>query len=331
MCGLLSGKKETTRTNGGLHMKNMCNVINDLLPLYAESLVSNDTYEFVQDHLDECEDCRKKLENIKAEINFEKKTEIVPLKNIQKKLRRRKFELITLTVLILITAGIAVFDYLTSREYIPYSANILQVTASGRCFNDSALSGTNDGNSQNILLITFDEQVTGYDIQKSFVDNSTTATYTISAWSTRLDKLRGKGVQNAVIECHDFDNIMVFYVQNNGDTDVLLYGNSLVMDGETTTLQRLVLGYYLIIAFALTVISGIPIFIFRKKTKIRKNIEKIFFIPAAYILGHVCLKAFSVVSYTAEIDFFKIIFVSIPIYFSLIIIANLVENKIMQK
>ena len=38
-----------------------CNVMDDLLPLYAENMVSEDTSNLVRDHLAVCSVCREKM------------------------------------------------------------------------------------------------------------------------------------------------------------------------------------------------------------------------------------------------------------------------------
>ena len=43
-------------------MKNECSIVCDLLPLYAEDMVSEDTAEFVKEHLGNCPTCRAELE-----------------------------------------------------------------------------------------------------------------------------------------------------------------------------------------------------------------------------------------------------------------------------
>ena len=48
-------------------MKNECNIIRDILPLYAEDMVSADTSAFVEQHLTKCAECRAELENLKNE------------------------------------------------------------------------------------------------------------------------------------------------------------------------------------------------------------------------------------------------------------------------
>ena len=46
-------------------MKISCNIIRDLLPLYAEDLASDDTRTLVDEHLCDCEDCNEILNNMK--------------------------------------------------------------------------------------------------------------------------------------------------------------------------------------------------------------------------------------------------------------------------
>ena len=47
-----------------------CNIIRDLLPLYVDGVVSEDTSELVESHLEECEECRKEAERIKEHLSL---------------------------------------------------------------------------------------------------------------------------------------------------------------------------------------------------------------------------------------------------------------------
>ena len=49
-------------------MKHDCEVIRDLLPLYQDDVCSPKSREMVEEHLKECEACKKELEEIKKEI-----------------------------------------------------------------------------------------------------------------------------------------------------------------------------------------------------------------------------------------------------------------------
>ena len=45
-------------------MRNECNIIRDILPLYAEDMVSPDTVSYVEEHLKSCEACRREYEQM---------------------------------------------------------------------------------------------------------------------------------------------------------------------------------------------------------------------------------------------------------------------------
>ena len=46
-------------------MKYDHNVIKDLLPLYIDDVLSDSSRQIVDEHLDECEDCREYLNDLK--------------------------------------------------------------------------------------------------------------------------------------------------------------------------------------------------------------------------------------------------------------------------
>ena len=46
-------------------MKITCNIIEDLLPLYIDDMVSEDSRQLVEEHLKECAACRKMLDERK--------------------------------------------------------------------------------------------------------------------------------------------------------------------------------------------------------------------------------------------------------------------------
>ena len=48
-----------------------CNVVEDLMPLYIDDLVSEDTKKDIEFHLSQCEDCRKICNQLKKEINLD--------------------------------------------------------------------------------------------------------------------------------------------------------------------------------------------------------------------------------------------------------------------
>lgn len=87
-------------------MKNKdCKIVQDLLPNYIENLTTDETNEFVNKHIDECEECRKVLEILKEkdiEPKEDNKREIDYAKKVKRKLNILKFFLIAVIIVILI-------------------------------------------------------------------------------------------------------------------------------------------------------------------------------------------------------------------------------------
>ncbi|MBR4102330.1 MAG: zf-HC2 domain-containing protein [Oscillospiraceae bacterium] len=89
-------------------MRMDCDVIKDLLPLYAEDMVSDKSRELIRTHFDECEECRKLYETMmepapKAEFTKE------PAKSFQKYVKKSKRKLVLRVALITAAVVAAVF------------------------------------------------------------------------------------------------------------------------------------------------------------------------------------------------------------------------------
>ncbi len=75
-------------------MKNECCIVKDVMPLYLENMLSNETGDFVKEHLEKCAECLAEFEELKTENKSEKpdaqqiKNDSVALFSLKKKLRR---------------------------------------------------------------------------------------------------------------------------------------------------------------------------------------------------------------------------------------------------
>lgn len=88
-------------------MKRECKIIQDLLPNYIENVTAEETNEYIEEHLKNCEDCKKIYFSMKANIEaqpLEEKKEIKYMKKFNKQLRILKF--ILLAILIVFILGI---------------------------------------------------------------------------------------------------------------------------------------------------------------------------------------------------------------------------------
>jgi predicted anti-sigma-YlaC factor YlaD len=68
-----------------------CTIIQDLLPLYVDEVVSDDSKEMVEAHLQQCEHCQKEYEAMKQEVYIPTQTETSMLKRIQRNWRYKKW------------------------------------------------------------------------------------------------------------------------------------------------------------------------------------------------------------------------------------------------
>lgn len=113
-----------------------CNVIRDILPLYADEVVSQDTKVLVEEHLRTCPDCKKELSELTKDLSLpifqdlpQKETSI--LKNLKKQLKRKKIliSLISVFTTILLLCGIYTFLILYQWE-VPFEQETIEIQVS---------------------------------------------------------------------------------------------------------------------------------------------------------------------------------------------------------
>ena len=73
--------------------KNDCKIVQDLLPNYIENLTSEETNNYIKEHLEKCEECKKIYENMKKNIksnnnNENNKKDVKYLKKFNNKIKR---------------------------------------------------------------------------------------------------------------------------------------------------------------------------------------------------------------------------------------------------
>lgn len=295
-------------------MRNECNIIRDILPLYSEDMVSEDTKNFVREHLTHCPQCCAELENMKIPVKADYGMNMIPLQTLKRKLFLKKMQTVLCTMLIVSAFLVAVFAYLTAPQYFCYTRDLVSVSE----------------NADGTLNVTFDDRVTGYHLYEMKAEIHPGEVYTeynIEAWTTTWDQLfQKRGPQNAVIRPDD-KSVKVYYIQNcslNGieSEDVLLYGD-IESEAGRSTLPGLTLFYWLALSGIAVISLSIVWFIFRKSRCVRKWIETILLLPVSYVIGYACVCGFSSSTYSKQRDFFLIILIAIPVYCALLLGRNL--------
>lgn len=105
-----------------------CNIIKDILPLYKDDVVSADTKQMVENHLQHCESCMKEYKSMQEDIVIPTVKVAPILKKSNKKWRRNKWVVgslsFAITCLILFSAHFVFFHYDT---FIPYTEGLVEV------------------------------------------------------------------------------------------------------------------------------------------------------------------------------------------------------------
>ena len=77
-------------------MKNECNIIRDILPLYVENIISDETTEFVKNHIDKCVECQREYEQLKEPKVIHESVDVAPLLKLKRKIWFKRIQTILL-------------------------------------------------------------------------------------------------------------------------------------------------------------------------------------------------------------------------------------------
>ena len=328
-------------------MDKTCSIVQDLLPLYEEDMLREETKEFVDGHLSQCAACRAELDALKADVK-PAPVSAQPLRDLKRQLRRKKLTAVLLAVTLALTLATAGFAYLTAPQYLPYSETEWAISRSPRALADgSAADGLSDLSGAESISVSLLVPVSGAEVTNTQDPNSGKTIYFITAWRTPLDTWCGtfdvsdtgdhaqreaNALLNALGETESARTLFtldaancaaVCYSQNNGQDDVLLCGS---MNGGIISLPRLALGYYVLLSLALLITLGIAFFACRRK-KTGKALGYLALIPASYLAGHLLVKGFTTTSYQMQRDFSLIILAAALIYAAVMLAINLWRQK----
>ena len=151
-----------------------CTVIQDLLPLYVDEVVSEDTKSLVDAHLLTCARCKQDYKQMKDTLYVPIETETTLFSNFKKRWNRKKWLLILSSVLTTSLIGLAIFLFIFGyTRPIPYTTDLFEIekmpdgTLVLNYFGEShaGTHGTHpieveiDGEIKNISLVYYDETI----------------------------------------------------------------------------------------------------------------------------------------------------------------------------
>lgn len=205
---------------------NLCNVVRDLLPLVVEEMAGEDTKEFVENHLRACPACRAQYERMRAG-RTPLPQEGVALRTMWRTLAQRSALIIVLTAALVLSACLPLFSWLIRPVYQPYAEGLFSVSV-----QEDTLEIVCKGGLQLAWYRCVWPQNEDCDIY-------------LCGYTTRLRPAPDTSVLR--ISAKDYGPFHhVFYSPNNGQEDVLLWGDEATCEGYGIFLPRLVLNYYLL-------------------------------------------------------------------------------------
>ena len=329
-------------------MDKTCSIVQDLLPLYEEDMLREETKEFVDGHLAQCAACRAELDALKADVK-PAPVSAQPLRDLKRQLRRKKLTAVLLAVALALTLATAGFAYLTAPQYLPYDETEWMITRSPRALADGSImsDGLTDLSGIESISVNLLTPVSGTKVTSTQDPDSGKTVYFITAWRTPLDTWCGtfdvsdtgdhaQREANALLDALgetesartlftlDATNCTaIYYSPNNGQDDVLLCGSR---DGGVISLPRLALGYYVLLSLTLFITLGIAFLICRKK-KAGKALGYLALAPASYLAGHLLVKGLTTTSYQMQRDFSLIAFAAVLIYSAVLLALSLLQQK----
>ncbi len=226
-------------------MEISCKIIEDLLPLYAEGLVSQETAAAVEAHLVECENCRHILNDLQAPPQvMPKPTE--GLKTVRRELRKRIGLLSLFCILLTASLLVGAFAFLYQPAY-PLTA-------------EEAIAQVVEEDGQIVVYFTPEAGSSQY-IQEIDPDTGKHSV-TITACKRMASFFQEDTGPRGPMTFSDVSRIW-FASTSPEQEDVLLWGEPI--DGGRVTLPRLFMRYYFFLALVTAIPLGILWLILRKK------------------------------------------------------------------
>lgn len=278
---------------------NNCQIIKDLLPLYKEELLSEESKTFVENHLKTCPECENLL---KDQIQIESK-ETKPLDFVEKRIKKES-RYFTLAVLALIgSILIFIISYLNTPRHFEHEKDLYKVYK-----------------SKDIYTVEFSDKVSGID----YIDTED-AIY-LDAYTTKYDEIFNKERPRKSLTFHK-DKLKTVLYQNHESMPNMVIGSGEV---RQTLLPRLFLGFYARLSIIGFVGLGLLIFLIKKIRK--KSISlliKTLLIggPLALFLAIIGLKGLNTSTYYPVSDFKYIAFLALGIYLFFIFLSLARDQK----
>lgn len=279
-------------------MRLSCDVIKDLMPLYVEGMLSEESVKLVEEHIEHCEDCKSFLKAFDQNQVISEDHNLMPLLKLKSLLRKKKAVVIALSITLTLLFSAVLFSFLSAPNYMPLNAELLDVRE------------LSDGS----VIVQFNQTVHGYDIEESPSNSGEGSVYHITAWRTSLGDLGLEDeVDRLILNTEDEAVSSVYYYQTDGSLDRVIYGRDENPNGGSLSLPRLNLSYYILAAGLLMLVSLIALAVFRRNKKVVNLLLVVLLFSLAYMIAHMIVRGVTAASYQSTRDLLAILSITIPL------------------
>lgn len=297
-------------------MKIPCSVVRDLLPLYAEEMIEEETRALVDEHLEECSECSQKLEEIKAAAAVPAENTAVdtakPLLALKKTINKRRRITAAIAALCVFILLFSAFHRINEWHQVPWEEGLIQVTGVEKMADVEKRNSPFPEEEEAIrlpdesmgLTIQFDSKISG--IHSTMEKNENGTTEIIQGWSSNPNKK----LTGDYSEC-SINPVPDRLLYDTGSGQILLWGEP--MDGSLVVMPRLALTSYAILACCLASLSALLWFLFRNR-QCASILRQVFFAPVSYLAGHLLIKGFHARTFFLEDDLGSILLVGAAVY-----------------
>lgn len=277
-------------------MKLPCEMMEDLLPLYAEDMATNATREAVEEHLADCETCRDKLDAMRKDRPDQSPP--MALTPVRMELNRRRRNMVIAAVCAVAVVLLVVFSVVTRPIYIPYSEDAVTIEEpeNGKISMTFHGAAEVDGGTWSMM----DDE-----------GNIQSGMY-LTPWYSLLDRWMG-GEKDYTLRVPE--NTIVWYgnMVADGELVPLITAPETWWSGGARVLPRLVLNYLMLMAAAAALILFGLWYPLRRK-RVGRLLKPLCALPLCYILANGLVIGYGVSTYHAGRDFLFIALITLCLW-----------------
>jgi hypothetical protein len=285
-----------------------CPVIEDLLPLYAENLLSDDSRRLVEEHLSACPDCRARLSALQTAAPPAVPSARQALQGMRHYLLRQRLLAAGAALAVVLALALAVLSFLTAPIYFPYTSELFSVEPQG------------DGT----LTLRFAPDVCHTEMYSSTDAETGREEVSLWAWTTRLDQWQNKQGAQVITVAPSAGREMNLWYCFEGADDYLVWGQT--RDEGRITLPRLALTYYLLLALAAGVLGAALFFLHELKWP-RRILTLLLPLPLSYAAAQILVKGLDFTTHAILRDLRYILWITLPLYLGTLAVLWLIRRR----